>query len=79
MDFAGWQLECESLLSEVELKLSEDRFEKYRSQAYDAGSVMEEVQESMEEMAESLSFSLPPPDKVQNEMPSGGKYEFHIC
>ena len=60
----GDRLECESLLTEIELKLSDDNFEKLHSQAYDAGTVMEEVQETMGDMEGKVAISLPSCTKV---------------
>jgi hypothetical protein len=68
MDFIAPQPECESLLSELELKLSGDRIEKLQGQAYDAGTVLEELQEDgVYSMAERLGYSLPTGEEVRDE------------
>ena len=66
MDFIGPQNECESMLSELELKLSGDRIERLQGQAYDAGVVMEELQEDeVQGVAEKLGYTLPTGEEVR--------------
>ena len=62
MDFISDQSECEALLADLDLQLSSDHFERLQGQAYDAGTVMEEVQEGEEQVGEELA--LPPYEEV---------------
>ena len=69
LEFISDKDDCDSLLAELELRLSTDYFEKLQSQVYDVGTVMEELQDTMEDLKPKLSFPLPSCDKV-SQVPS---------
>ena len=63
MDFMDELAPCQSLLSELDLALSPAHFSRLQGQAYDLGTVMEEVQETVD--TQSSVFELPPCEKVR--------------
>ena len=69
MDFMDELAPCQSLLSELDLALSPAHFSRLQGQAYDLGTVMEEVQETVD--TQSSVFELPPCEKVRE----GGRGE----
>ena len=53
------------MLAELELKMSGDQFDRLNGQVYDAGTVMEELQETLGTLGQQLSFTLPSCAKVR--------------
>ena len=58
------QRACEELLSDLEGKLSSDRFDKLKAQVYDMGTVVEETQEAGGDQEVLSYFPLTNYDKV---------------
>lgn len=78
MDFISDQSECEAFLADLELQLSSDHFERLQGQAYDAGTVMEEVQEGRAGQ-EGEEPALPPCEEVRVWVCSLGQEASDSC